>query len=396
MKLSTKLKNIILVLLAVLLVGNTAVSVYAINALHNVEQGYEDGPETHASSENDVTIAGGYVIRSTERISNAYLDGKVNRLNEKDSETLQMATDILNEIISDDMSDYEKEVAVYEWMIHNLSFDEGSLSVVPDTQEDCDNPYGVLKYHNAVCVGYATTFRLFMQMLEIPCIVVHNSDLYHSWDLVQLDDEWYHVDIFSDENTSGYAHFNLTDEMQSQNETWDTDFFPNAVSFTYNPAFERSTAVKTVCEIPAVMRHAMDNHYESFVIQMPKDFSKDNVGLAYDIIYSIDSSLYDNTNPDYPTCMSSCYSLKSDDGPAFLIVFDYTRESDEPENELELDPKIQAQIDTALQDNFSDLFEVYFDPSFSYDFDSTDTQADDDMQLGSTEVENDVTAIPRG
>ena len=98
-----------------------------------------------------------------------------------------MAAAVLDEIITEDMTDYEKELAVYDWMTHSLQYDTGVLQVIPRTEADADNPYGTLKYHNAVCVGYATTFRLFMQMLDIDCMVVHNTDAYHSWDLVKLD-----------------------------------------------------------------------------------------------------------------------------------------------------------------------------------------------------------------
>lgn len=46
--------------------------------------------------------------------------------------------------ITDSMSDFEKEKAVYDWMTKKLQQDSGALTVIPSTQEDCDNPYGVL------------------------------------------------------------------------------------------------------------------------------------------------------------------------------------------------------------------------------------------------------------
>ena len=128
------------------------------------------------AQENGVIIGGEYEIKATTNISDAYKSGSTSGLSDKDKETLDMASAVLDEIVEDGMSDYEKELAVYDWMTRNLEFDSGSLLVVPNTQADCDNPYGVLKYHNAVCVGYATTFRLFMQMLDIDCMVVQDSD----------------------------------------------------------------------------------------------------------------------------------------------------------------------------------------------------------------------------
>ena len=69
-----------------------------------------------------------------------------------------MAKSVLDEIITDGMSDYEKELAVYKWMTANIGFDSGSMTAIPeDESKPVDNPNGVLKNHEAVCVGYATT-----------------------------------------------------------------------------------------------------------------------------------------------------------------------------------------------------------------------------------------------
>lgn len=217
------------------------------------------GESEDVAQENDVTIGGEYVIKDTTNISDAYKSGNSSGLSDKDRETLDMASAVLDEIITGDMSDYEKELAVYDWMTHNLTFDSGSLLVVPDTQADCDNPYGVLKYHNAVCVGYATTFRLFMQMMDIECMVVHDSYLSHSWDLVRLDGEWYHTDIYSDAGVGNYAHFNLSDNAQMGNQDWNTDFFPAAEGYKYNYAYMNRTECEDIYALPAALREAMDN-----------------------------------------------------------------------------------------------------------------------------------------
>ena len=42
-----------------------------------------------------------------------------------------MAKKVLDEIITDGMSDYEKELAVYNWMVKNIKNDSGMMSVIP-------------------------------------------------------------------------------------------------------------------------------------------------------------------------------------------------------------------------------------------------------------------------
>lgn len=253
-------KNVLLYcLLAVLTVGIIVSCVVSITTSRQVKEIYTTTMGETVTQEDDVAIMGGqYVIRSTLPISDAYKSGDTSKLSDKEKETLDMASAVLDEIITDGMTDYEKELAVYDWMTKSLEYDRGVLTVIPQTQADCDNPYGVLKYHNAVCVGYATTFRLFMQMMDIECMVVHNTDRYHSWDLVKLDDEWYHVDIYSDQGSGNYANFNMNDEMASQGHDWDHEFFPAATGMKYNYAVQNKQDCADIYDVPSIMRTALD------------------------------------------------------------------------------------------------------------------------------------------
>ncbi len=208
------------------------------------------------TQEDDVAVAGQYWIRSTLPISDAYRSGDTSALDDTQKETLDMASAVLDEIITQDMTPYEKEKAVYDWMCANLSHEGGVTVAIPTTSETSAEPYGVLKYGQAVCVGFATTFRLFMQMMDIPCMVVHNS--YHSWDLVQLDGEWYHTDIYSDVGSGNYANFNMTDEMCSYGHNWDTSFYPAATGLTYCYAYRSAAQLPDVYQLPQLVRQALE------------------------------------------------------------------------------------------------------------------------------------------
>lgn len=258
---TTEKKKIAAVILAVVLLAgvifSAAASLVTVRAVNELKSA--SGLTTGQTQEDDVPIMNGkFWIRSTKQISDAYRSGNSAGLSPKDKETLEMASAVLDEIITEDMTPYEKEKAVYDWMTTELTYDTGVLQVIPQTNEDCDNPYGVLKYHNAVCVGYATTFRLFLQMLDMECMVVHNHDLYHSWNLVKLDDDWYHVDVYSDQGAASYANFNMNDEMASQDHDWDRDFFPAATGLTYNYAIQNKEPMEDIYQIPTRLRQALE------------------------------------------------------------------------------------------------------------------------------------------
>ena len=215
--------------------------------------------ELETTQENDVVIGQDYKVKGTTNISKAYISGDRSKLSEKELETLEMAEELLAEIIQDGMSDYEKELAVYDWMVEHIGHDQGALIVIPTSQQSVDEPYGVLKSKTAVCVGYATTFRLFMQMLGIESMVVHDVDFIHTWNLVKLEDEWYITDVYSDAGSNQYRHFNIADESYGLEQTWDHEFFPKAEGTKYNYAKMNHTELKDIYSLPKKMKKLLDD-----------------------------------------------------------------------------------------------------------------------------------------
>lgn len=307
--------------------------------------------EDTRAREDDVDI-GSYQIRSTTAISDAYKSGDSSALDDKQREVLDMASAALEEIVTGGMTDFEKEKAVYDWMTHELQQDRGLLTVIPTSQADCDNPYGALKYHNAVCVGYATTFRLFMHMLDIPCMVVHNSERYHSWDLVQLDGEWYHTDIYSDAGRGNYTCFNISDAMmQSRGQQWDTSFFPAASGVKYNMAYLNSVPGIAPQELPGAIRKALDDGVSLLSFRYGGGFTEAKAQLAAEAVRQIQELLWQHGDRFGNASFDYAFNRVED---GYLFVIGIYRSDSEEELVTEED---RETISTAVQDAFGDLEE---------------------------------------
>ena len=312
-------KAVVAVVLTAGVVGSTTLSAFNLATLKSyiATQNEDQNEET---TEDYVTIAEQYEIKPTTNISDAYKSGDTSKLTDREKETLDMAKDALKEMkIKDGMSDFEKEKAVYDWMTSSLQYDSGALTVIPSTQEDCDNPYGVLKYHNAVCVGYATTFRMFMQMMDIECMVEHNTEKYHSWDLVKIDGDWYITDIYSDQGNGNYAHFNMTDAMWGQEQNWDHDFFPAANSLKYNMAYQNKETVDDVYDIPKALRKAMNDKKGAIMIAFNKEIKESDAEIANAIASSISELLMNGNYKDIPSALNSYNWVKDPDGDNYLF-----------------------------------------------------------------------------
>lgn len=363
-----KLIRIMYVVTPVMLVLLLALNVFTILKVKALEESAGDSDTEDVAQENDVTIGGEYVIKATTQISDAYKSGNTSNLSDKDKETLNMAKSVLDEIITDGMSDYEKELAVYKWMTTNIGFDSGSMTVVPDDDsKPVDNPNGVLKNHEAVCVGYATTFRLFMQMLGIDCMVVHDSYLSHSWDLVKLDGQWYHTDIYSDAGSGegNFSHFNLNDEMMNSQE-WNTDFFPAADGYEYNYAYVNRTQCKDVYTIPEQMRAALDARQGVVSLDFGKDVSDDVYNLADTIMNSVENTVVFNAG--YGVSFSWSW-LEAGDDNVFCVYINYEKTED-PDVDPGVTDEIQQKIDDAVNKAFCDMgsgdFSGYSDNTYSH------------------------------
>ena len=155
-----------------------------------------------------------------------------------------------------DGTEYEKELAIHDWMIDWGSYDSNRLSQLPGYQENPnnDNPYGFLIDGKGICLGYTTTFQLFMDLLGIPCITVEGAaegTAYggmedHAWNQVQLDGEWYCVDVTWDDpltstplsQWSTHRYFNVTgDFMRANDHQWDESAVPeaNGTAYAWSP-----------------------------------------------------------------------------------------------------------------------------------------------------------------
>lgn len=102
-------------------------------------------------------------------------------------------------------TDFEKEKYVHDYLIDNIIYDE--------THYINQNAYSALIDGRTVCAGYARAFQYVMQKLDIPCYyVVGVADEDHAWNIVELDGEFYNVDVTWDDTEYGrYDYFNKTD-----------------------------------------------------------------------------------------------------------------------------------------------------------------------------------------
>ncbi len=285
-------KTVVSVALAGCLVASLGLNVYQAgeSATQNrkvnkfidnqLERQAKEEEKENTYQEDGYKVGNQYEIRSTTHISDAYKNGDDSGLKDEDKETLKMASDVLKKIIKDGMSNYEKELAVYRWMFKHVGQGHGSSVTLPGSNSSAYTPHGALSGQSTVCVGYATTFRLFMNMLGMDCHIVHNE--YHSWDMVQLDDqEWYQVDIYSDvAGKCQYQNFNMTDDISRSSHDWDDSALPQAKGIKYSYAVQNNKELKDIFKVPAQIKKALDKKRSSAFFKFQKPLDKEELPIA--------------------------------------------------------------------------------------------------------------------
>ena len=121
-----------------------------------------------------------------------------------DSTTIsEKVTQIVNEVITTDMSQLDKASALHDWLTDHAYYDLTFSNYGPE---------GVLLHGTGVCQSYSEAYKLLLAEAGIESHVltgharkIDGTMESHAWNLVKIDGKWKHVDVTWDDpvNESG-------------------------------------------------------------------------------------------------------------------------------------------------------------------------------------------------
>lgn len=239
------------------------------------------------------------------------------------------AKTVLNSIISNDMTDYEKVLSIFDWICANTQYDHHSLT---------NNSYngsaatltpvyyleGVFETGFAVCDGYSKAFSLLCNMEGIDCVRVvggaftgsysNGEKQYggHAWNKVKIDDDptdtiegkyylvditWtafqsYYLNVYNQpvymEEVSSHSYFLVSDKdviethsaysartrfsYYKAEENYD---YYNNTKFTYNDKVY-DLVIDSVDDIKSTFAYIFVNDLETFEVVIDYEFIKEN------------------------------------------------------------------------------------------------------------------------
>ena len=226
-------------------------------------------------------------VVSTKHISDAYLAKDTKDLNEEDIATYEEAKKVIESIIKDGMSDYEKEKAIYDWMVDNIS--NNSEDSVDDKQPE-NTIAGVLKGKVANELSTALTFRLLANMANLDCMVVHDTSGVSCWNICKLDDNcWYYVYTYMDLKADKYWNFNC-DKVEDVCNAGDKAF-PDVNGTKYCYMTSNSKEIKNPEELIKDLKKVYDkkNKKDYYVVYCMSSADSKNVSNLDYVINGINN-----------------------------------------------------------------------------------------------------------
>ncbi|MCD3217175.1 transglutaminase [Clostridium botulinum C] len=161
-------------------------------------------------------------------------------------ESQNKANDIIKKIIKTNMNDYEKELAIHDYIVSNSRYDERLFSGNIPGESYTD--YGVLVKGVGVCESYAKAMYRLLNAAGIETLFVFGEAINqsgiteaHAWNIVKLNGRYYQLDTTWDnpivpggKKYITHDYFNLTDNEMEKDHIWDKSKYPKCYSKTYS------------------------------------------------------------------------------------------------------------------------------------------------------------------
>lgn len=165
------------------------------NCIEDVVKINNDG-DLLSQMNNFVNVYNSFKSIKTTYTTNGKITLLVNRIysNEDIININNKLTEIEKEIYINKLTERDKILAIHDYIINNTKYnveDENKSGTASSTA------IGVLFNNLATCNGYTDTTSLFLDRLNIPNLRISNDK--HIWNLVYIDNKWYHIDVTWDD-----------------------------------------------------------------------------------------------------------------------------------------------------------------------------------------------------
>lgn len=225
-------------------------------------------------------------IYDNTAVVSAYKSGDASVLSEFDRAIYDAAVTGISTFYREGMSDTEIIQAAHDYITTLCTYDIDELALIPKRSENSENPYGALINKKAICMGYTTSFQMFMDMLGVESIIVRGEalDEEHAWNMVHIGENWYHVDCTWDDYVPDYegrpaAHmfYMITDGAAEVEHVWDRESAPKADSEDLNYYKQNNLFAETDEDLVRIISAAKEKGLSEAEFAVPMELPLESI-----------------------------------------------------------------------------------------------------------------------
>jgi hypothetical protein len=114
---------------------------------------------------------------------------------------LQFESSVTNALswVNSAMDTVECAKALHDYLVRHVSYDSATQQTMNTSDRSPYSAFGALVKGSAVCDGYAHAYELLLRRLGIGVLFAVSDPMNHSWNMVNVDSGWYHVDVTWDD-----------------------------------------------------------------------------------------------------------------------------------------------------------------------------------------------------
>lgn len=167
-----------------------------------------------------------YFVYTESNYGGAYKDGRAtfqykipkDELAAKEKDFEKLVTDILNENLRDDYSDFEKALALYIYISNNYTYDYDTYRKMSDNPAIQVSGYKFLTEKTGICSECAVAYSYLLLQAGVDATVAGGTGSDgegHEWSYLTINGKHYHVDAtFAMGHPNSLAYFMMTDEKR--------------------------------------------------------------------------------------------------------------------------------------------------------------------------------------
>ncbi len=183
---------------------------------------------------------------------------------------------------------FETELELHDRLCKSASYFK--YTDIDDIPMECHTIYGTFVKDTAVCDGFSKAMQILLDRVGIESIITVGNlqGESHAWNMVHLDDEWYHLDVTSDKSLyrndelSNYvihSYFNVTTEnIKATHSIKYERKIPRAVETKYNYYVYMNKYISNNDYFTSKIKSILDNNKDTQLVE----FSADNINKVAD------------------------------------------------------------------------------------------------------------------